>query len=175
MIRKLIQMAFVGCIVIAAIVPAEAGIFDRIRNRNCGKKVGCCQPQTTCAPTPCATAPSCPCAREQSCLEHYNHNVKLCSKHFGNDPQKCAQCIKMAELAYCECQNQPKSSANAATAAKSATPPCMQPGVPTLESCMEFYEACTAREAAEETPGCATCYFKCLELIESVSPPKPMR
>ncbi len=190
MFSKLMKLTFVGCIVIAASVPAEAGLFDRIRNRNGGRKLGCCQPQVVCAPAPCApapcacapcapapcapaacvSAPSCPCSTPPSCLQQYRHNLELCDKFFGNDPQKCRECRKMAELAYCECLKDPTATFRAAAAATMAAPACTQPGTPTIDACYEFYEMCIARGTS---PSCAMCYFKCLEQIPSVAPPIP--
>lgn len=180
MIRKLIQMAFVGCIAIAATVPAEAGLFDRIRSRHCGKQVGCCQPQTTCAPAPCAPAacapcgkvPSCPCYSEPSCIQQYHDNIAVCSRLFGNNPALCEDCCRQTVLAYQQCMNSPGTNRMAykMNFQKPTCPP--QPHDPTIEAC---YEARLECEMAGDSPNCAYCYLECLKLIPSVRPPMDTR
>ena len=178
MFSNLMKSIFIGCIVIAASVPAEAGLFDRIRNRNGGRNAGCCQPQVACAPAPCApapcacaayaNAPSCPCSTAPSCLQLYHENLTLCKKVFANDHQRCMECRDLAARAYCECKNAP-SSTRMDYAMKLMKVPCAaQPTEPTVDACDEARREC---ESGGASLNCATCWFECLKLIPSVKPP----
>ncbi len=177
MFSKLMKMTFVGCIVIAASVPAEAGLFDRISKRNGGRKAGCCQPQVVCAPAPCAavacacapspcvTAPACPCTTAPTCLQQYQKNLKTCERLFGNNPQACRECQMIAKLAYCECVNDPCENGKARTANLSITQTqqviCLLPTEPTPEICHAIYMECVAAGGTN----CARCFFQCNDLI----------
>ena len=186
MFSKLVKVTFFGCIVIAASVPAEAGLFDRILNRNGGRKAGCCQPQvvctpapcaparcaptacapTACAPTACAPTSSAPCTRAPTCLEQYQKNLKTCEKLFGNNPQTCQECKRIAQLAYCECINDPSGKGMSLLGSLSVPKMqiiCILPTDPTPEICHYLYEQCVA----DGGTNCARCFFQCNDLCLS--------
>ena len=181
MISKLMKMTFVGCIVIAASVPAEAGLFDRILNRNGGRKASCCQPQVACAPAPCALArcapTSCvaaPCQTPPTCLQTYHHNLELCIQRFGNDRTKCAECQRRASLAYCECIQEAGTACFSHGAQRHAAimAPCpiLDPPDPPCDDCDRMYNDCVAAGGTN----CNRCWFACLEVCTSLAPPLPL-
>ena len=169
MISKLMKMTFVGCIVIAASVPAEAGLFDRIRNRNCGRKASCCQPQVACAPAPCVAAP---CQTPPTCHQQYLHHLEVCSLRFGNDPQKCAECRRRASLAYCECIQAPGTSSysNGARTHGAMKIDCQLPAEPPCADCDTLYNSCITSGGEN----CNTCWFACLDICTSQTPRPPL-
>ena len=192
MFSKLMKVAFFGCIVIAATVPAEAGLFDRILHRNGSRKAGCCQPQAVCTPapcapapcgcapatcvaarcasvpcaqTPCATAQCCPPAPAPSCLQTYERDLCTCDTVFANNPAALARCREIARQAYDECLN---DATKAMRPSRSDEQPiCLQPEEPNEENCLDIYNECMAAGASRS---CARCYFKCLELMETSVP-----
>ncbi len=179
MISKLMKVTFVGCIVIAASVPAEAGLFDRILNRNGGRKASCCQPQVASAPAPCALKPcaptSCvaaPCQTPPTCLQTYHRNLELCNQHFGNDPQKCAECQTRAALAYCECIQDAgtKRFSDGARRLDAYKVICPIPADPICDDCDTMYNDCIRLGGAN----CNTCWFACLNVCTSLAPPPPL-
>ncbi len=185
-ISKLLKVTFVGCIVIAASVPAEAGLFDRIRNRNCGRKAGCCQPQVVCAPTPCrpipcapapcaqipsarsrcGTAPTCPCTTKLSCAQQYQKDLITCERFFGNNAQACLECKGIALRARTECENDPEGKNMSRTANYSQqqmqSPNCPIVDMPSAEVCHDIYVDCVN---AGPSTSCARCFFLCLDSI----------
>ncbi len=184
MISKLTKLTFIGCIVIAASVPAEAGLFDRIRNRNGGGKVGCCQPQvvcapalcrpTPCAPSPCSLAPcvAAPCQTQPTCLQTYHQHLDFCSQRFGNSSQECAECRRRAALAYCECIRDPgtmlRSYGGLTHEAMRIQCPLVTPDTPCAD-CDTMYDMCIAAGG----PNCNRCWFACMDVCGQETPPPP--
>lgn len=178
MISRLLKLTLFGCIVIAASVPAEAGIFDRILNRSGTRRAGCCQPQASCEPAPsastpcasrpCATTPYGSCQSTPNCLNLYHENLALCSSVFGSDPQMCAECQRRAAQAYCGCIKDSGTLAHSCGAramVHSATAQrCVHPDVPNLQSCEEFYDTC--HSADPNNTNCARCWFECIKMSQ---------
>jgi hypothetical protein len=179
MISNLMKLTFIGCIVIAASVPAEAGLFDRILNRHGGRSAGCCQPKVVCAPAPCApapcvcapcvcapcvTAPACPCTTAPTCSQQYAKDLKTCERLFGNNSQACRECQMIAKLAYCECINDPHGKRMARAAELSTETMqkviCVLPEEPSPEICHAVYMQCVEAGGTN----CARCFFQCSEL-----------
>lgn len=178
MISRLLKVTLFGCIVIAASVPAEAGILDRILNRSGGRRAGCCQPQASCAPGPCASTPcaSTPCVttpnvscQTPNCLGQYRENLALCDRVFGTDLRKCAECRRRAAQAYCECIKDTGTTTckcgGRAMMHSTVGISCEQPTDYSYESCDHFYDTCNSGGV---NPNCASCWFECIRRIPMV-------
>ena len=168
MFSRLIKVTFVGCFLIAASLPAEAGLFDRILRRHAGRTVPCCNLQPVCTPISCAPKPCVPsgCASNPcaSCLEGYRANLELCKVFFGNDPALCLACQKEAAKGYCECLSAPNSFRMYGVACAA------HPEEPTIESCGAFKLACEKLQQEGGPNNCSLCWFECLRQIPTTNP-----
>lgn len=175
MFSRLIKLTFFGCFLIAACVPAEAGIFDRILKRKGGRAVGCCAPQPVCAQAQCAPAPCAPLGctpapcTGSSCLDGYRDNLAFCKVIFENDPEGCRECQKEAVKAYCECTS-------ATNSLRRYAPACAaHPEEKSIDTCNAFKDACERLQQAGGPNNCSLCWFECLRLIPSSNPtPTPI-
>jgi hypothetical protein len=171
MINKLMKIAFIGCIVLGASVPAEAGLFDRILKRNGGRKANCCQPQIACAPAPCSASPcaASPCQTPPTCLQQYHKYLEQCKLLYGNDPLACAECRRRAALGYCECIRDPETSRFSMGTPTHEAMKIICP-IPEDESCAgcdKDYDDCIAAGGKN----CNRCWFACEQTY--CQPPQP--